>query len=362
MMKENTYKPNLAIHPGNTLKEILDSYKMAQVELAQRTGLTTKTINEIIKGKNPITADTAIKLSEVFGMSTSFWNNLQKNYEETTARLKAEGDLENELEIAKKFTCYNELVKWGYVKKASTVKEKIVNLHKFFAVSSLSLISQNYAIAFRKSDQKNLSKECLATWLRCGEITAQKVETQPFDINKLMGSINKLRALTKEPPEKFQKKLIEICQAYGVAVVFVPYFKNTYVSGATRWISPDKALIQLSLMGRYDDIFWFTFFHELGHIVKHGKKDQFVEFEKNDAKNIETKEKEANKFAGNTLIPDNKYEQFMCHCNLSDSSIRSFAVELGISPSIIAGRLAHDTGSWRRFAHLRTSLTFKNPE
>jgi len=87
-MNTITYQPNKAIHPGETLKEILDSIPMSQTELAMRTGLTPKTINEIVRGKAVLTTDTAIKLSVVFGMSTDFWNNLERNYQEDLSRIK----------------------------------------------------------------------------------------------------------------------------------------------------------------------------------------------------------------------------------------------------------------------------------
>ena len=179
---------------------------------------------------------------------------------------------------------------------------------KFFSISSLSLVEETQAVAFRQSKKKKkIIKESLAAWLRCGEIEAQDVKTKLFDKQGLYDSIGKLRTLTKEDPKSFCKELIDTCSNYGVAVVFTPYFKNTYVNGATQWVTSKKAIIQLSLRGSFDDIFWFTFFHELGHILKHGKKDQFMEFE-NDIgyKDESTKEMEADIFAINTLIPDRK--------------------------------------------------------
>ncbi len=360
MATENSYNPDIAIHPGNTLLDILDELGMKQVDLANRTGLTTKTINEIIKGKNPITPETSIRLSAVFGMSATFWNNLQRNYEETLTRLEIEKKLENELINLKEYNCYGELAHWGYVKKTRNRKEKVVNLLNFFGVSSLERIPTIHAIAFRKKLQGKLSKESLAAWLRCGELDAQKIETQKFDKYKLEDSIENLRKLTKEKPQIFEKELTKICASFGVAVVFVPYFKNTNVNGATRWLNPDKAIIQLSLRGRYDDIFWFTFFHELGHLFKHGKKDQFVEFDnKNNGR--EVKEKEADNFAREALIPYDKYSKFINQGDYSTAAIKNFANKLNISPSIVAGRLSFDHNDWTKWLRLRKKLQFVSP-
>src|SRR6185436_11964306 len=131
-MATNDFNPNIAIHPGNTLKELLDKVNMTQTDLAGRTDLTPKTINEIIQGKNPITPETALKLSAVFGMSPVFWNNLERNYQETLARIERDKKLENELPFLQKFDCYKELAKWKYVPQSKDPKEKVLNLLNFF--------------------------------------------------------------------------------------------------------------------------------------------------------------------------------------------------------------------------------------
>lgn len=365
-MITNTYNPNIAIHPGKTLEEILDTTEMSQVKLAERTGLTPKTINEIIQGKNSITPETAIKLSSVFGMSIFFWNNLERNYQETLARLKLEKRLEKETLILKKFTCYSELANLNFVEKTVSKKEKIKNLLSFFGVSSLDFINKTQSVAFRKSNKKNISKESLAAWLRIGEIEAQKINTQKFDKNKLLNSIPELRALTRESAKTFIERIIQICSSFGVAVVFTPYFKKTYVDGVTKWLSSDKALIQLSLRNKRADIFWFSFFHEIGHIIKHGKKDQFIEFESKNYEAGEIKEKEADEFAQKTLISDINFDKFFKNRDFSQKAIKEFAQKIGVSSSIIAGRLAREFSIrgnnkvWGRLSYLRKRLKFVN--
>lgn len=358
-MSEKNYNPDYAIHPGVTLKDTLEALNMGQVELAERTNLTPKHINKIVKEKSAITPETAIKLSSVFGISPTFWNNLQKKYDETRARLSLEENLEREQIILKQFTCYIELANWNYVPKTSSIKEKVLNLHKFFSVSSLDLVPNIQLVAFRQVKKKNLNKESLAAWLRCGEIDAKKIELKQFDKDLLKNSIEQLRALTREEPKTFSKSLIEICSTFGVAVVFVPYFKNTHVCGAARWIN-DKPIIQLSLRSNYSDIFWFTFFHELGHILKHGKKEQFIDLEEGFNRIDEEKEKEADEFAQNTLIPKSEYVKFKSNeMNVTSiKAIRYFAESINISPAIVAGRLSYEYQNWKAWASLRSRLKF----
>jgi addiction module HigA family antidote len=84
----NQFIPDYAIPPGETLLDTIKALGMPQAELAERTGSPKKTINKIIKGKAPITPDTALQLERVLGVSAAaFWNNLEKNYRETLARL-----------------------------------------------------------------------------------------------------------------------------------------------------------------------------------------------------------------------------------------------------------------------------------
>ena len=352
----NNYNPNIAIHPGVTLDELLLSHEMTQADLATRTGLTVKTINEIIKGKNPITPETAIKLSSVFGMSDSFWDNLEKNYQAVQARIKQEKALEKNVKLLKKFSCYSELVNFNYVKKTNKPKEKVVNLQKFFGVSDLSYVYKVMPIAFRKVDGKNINYESIAAWLRCGELEAQKTETSKFNKEKLIKAIPKLRELTILDPKIYSQKIKKICADFGVVVAYTPYFKNTYVNAATKWLDKDKSLIQLNLRGSYSDIFWFSFFHELAHILKHGKRDQFIEFKEKGFKVDKEKEKEADDYAMETLIPKDEYNKFIEKKNFTGPSIKAFAKKIGISYGVVAGRLAHDLNKWKSFEYLRSIL------
>lgn len=337
--KYDDFKPNIAIPPGETLKECLENIGMTQAELSKRTGLSTKHISEIINGKTPITQETSLKLENVLGIPASFWNNLEANYQETKARLEAEKEIENEQAIAKDIP-YNHIAKLGWVETTRNLKEKVKNLRSFFGVASLKYLPDVYCAAYRKADKGKASPLALATWLQKGEIEARKIHTEPFDKKKLMSHIEDFRALTKESPEIFEPKLKSLCASCGIALVLLPHIPKTYAHGATKWLSSDKALLQLSLRGSYADIFWFSFFHELGHIILHGKKQIFIE-QKDNMNNVKL-EAEADKFASNTLIPEKKYKAFIRNNNFTRESIISFADHLNLHPCIVIGRLQHD--------------------
>lgn len=349
-----SYNPDISIHPGESLKDELEFMNLSQVELAQRTGLSEKHLSQIINGVDPITPETAIKLERAIGVSATFWNNLQKDYDLTHARIASEKRLEKEINKAKNFNCYSELVSLGCIEASNDWKIKTENLLKFFGVDSLLYIPTTEKVAFRQSAGQ-FDQHSLAAWLRCGELDSKKIETQPFDKKRIKEIIPEIKKLTSQP-DGFGAKLQELCASAGLAVVYTPYFKNTKVSGSSRWIG-DKAVIQLNTRGAYADIFWFTFFHELGHILLHGVKEEFIDYK---GKEKDQKEREADQFAADTLISPSEYKRLV-HSPLNRSSVTSFARSVGVHMSIVLGRLAHeDRARWSQIASFRDRLTI-NP-
>lgn len=336
---ENQFKPNYVVIPGEILLETIKELDMSQAELAKRTGRPKKTINEIIKGKTAITAETAIQFEKVFGVPANFWTNLERNYQETLARLKEKKELENEIRWLKKIPL-KELIKLGWIERSSDKVKQLKEVLKFFSVSSfkqLEKIPLGVKVFFRTSKSYNNNPYALISWLRKGELTARNIDCNSFDKAKFQSNLEKIRNLTQLSFGDFKDKLQKFCAEGGVALVFVPALKGVRASGATWWVSPRKAVIQLSFRYNTDDHFWFSFFHEVGHILLHSKKDFFIE--DCDENN---KEKEANDFASNFLIPSFEYEKFIKQKEFKKSTIKKFASQIGISPGIVVGRLQHD--------------------
>lgn len=98
MIKRNEFIPDYAVSPGEILEEELESRNLSRAALAERTGLADETINEIIEGKTPMTADIALKLESVFNLPAHFWSNLERHYQETKTRLGEKVQLQLELE------------------------------------------------------------------------------------------------------------------------------------------------------------------------------------------------------------------------------------------------------------------------
>ncbi|MPN14700.1 hypothetical protein SDC9_162027 [bioreactor metagenome] len=170
-----------------------------------------------------------------------------------------------------------------------------------------------------------------------------KAETRtiaPFSRDSLVRLIPTLRSLTCEPdPAIFIPKLEEWLAAVGVAVVVAQAPRGCPASGLTKWLSPDRALVTLSFRFKTNDHFWFSLFHELGHLLLHGKKLLFLEGCKEGLQ--PEQEAEADRWASTVLIPSNEGPSLK-NIEGSSTAILDYAKKLGIAPGIVLGRLQHD--------------------
>ena len=348
------YTPDKAIHPGRIIAETLVREGMTQKSLSERTGISEKHLSQVINGEASITVDTALSLENALGGSASFWINLEKNYQETKARLDRTALLKTEIGILSNFP-YNELAKRGYVDQTTNKEKTVENLWRFFGVNSLTYVSATEAAAFRKRKGMDIKSEAIATWLRCGELEARKQVLTEYSETALRQKLPEIKKLSIEKPEKYSEEIVKLLNEAGVALVYVAHFPRTGVSGAVRWINKTP-VIQLSLYYAWADIFWFNLYHELGHLLLHGRKGKFIEFEKKELMAAQPQEKEADEFAGNELIPPKSYTEFL-KTPLSREGIVAFADTLGIHPGIIAGRLCHEKKvDWKIVSSLRYTL------
>jgi addiction module HigA family antidote len=340
---QNQYTPDTVSPPGETLLEILEERGMSQAELAQRTGRPKKTVNEIICGKAAITPETALQLERVLKVSADFWNNREQQYRQYLARQEQDKQLRGQVDWLCRFPV-KLMVERRWIQAFDDKVAQLGEMLAFFGVASpeqWETVWSQTAVAFRQTSAFQSQREDISVWLRRGELEAQALECQPYAAETFRRALLEIRYLTTQPPEIFQPTVVRLCAQGGVAVVFVPELPRAKVSGATRWLTPSKALMQLSLRYKTDDQLWFTFFHEAGHILLHGKRDLFLE---DDDLASGDKEREANEFAARILIPPTALSRFLGQTKrrISKQAIKDFAAELGIAPGIVVGRLQHD--------------------
>ncbi|PFG53563.1 addiction module HigA family antidote [Marinobacter sp. LV10R520-4] len=340
----NQYEPNYAILPGEVLSDELEMRNMSQQELSKRIGLSAKHIVSIIKGKSPITPETAIKLERAIGMPVNYWLNLESNYQEIKARLAEEEKLETDLSWLKSVPV-NEMAKLEWIERHRDKKDQLREVLRFFGIASVDQWGEMWprlSVAYRQSNQHETFPEAVSAWLRKGECDAASIDCDPYNKQKFRRALDEIRSLTDMTPNEFIPKMQALCAEAGVAIVFVPSLPKTGVSGATRWLHSNKAVIQLSLRYRSNDHLWFTFFHEAGHILLHGKKDLFLESTNKSSNGLdEQKELEANHFAQSELIPAKELDKFIQSGARTKAAICEFAEQVGIAPGIVVGQLQH---------------------
>ena len=336
----NQFFPDYLVSPGEMLLEYLEDLGMTQTELAHRAGLAKKTINEIIRGKSQITPETALKLERILGRPAHFWSNLERQYQDDKARLNEKERMESGKEWLKRFRV-KRITDLGWLPKVKNKLEQVEALLRFFGIGSpdqWEAVYRRYQVSYRQTTNCQFSSESLSTWLRQGEILSQDVSCAPFDRARFQEVLEEIRRLTRERPDIFLMRLKDLCSSAGVVVLFVPELPGCGVFGATRWIG-DKAVIQLSMRYKSNDQLWFSFFHEAGHILKHGRKEVFIECKET---GNEKEEDEADAFARDKLIPPARMKSFVNRKSYSRADILEFAEDIDIAPGIVLGRLQHD--------------------
>lgn len=338
----NEYLPDYVSPPGDTLGETLEEIGMTQKELADRTGRPSKTINEIIQGKAAITPETALQLEHVLGIPASFWIQREQHYRESLARRAEKERLAQQIDWLKQVPV-RPMISYGWIKGSKDKVELLREVLAFFGISSPELLDSVYRPAtFRQSAVFASDPVAMAAWLRKGTLEALDIECNEFHETKLKEALIGIRPLTQEAPSVFIPSLIERAASAGVAVAFVRELPKVRVSGATYWLTPNRAVIQLSLRYKTNDQLWFTFFHEAGHIILHGKKETFVEEGLANAK-----EREADDFAAKMLIPTHDWTRIVTSIREmnrypSFNEIQQWANEIGIAAGILVGRLQHE--------------------
>lgn len=341
MMINNDLHSDLPIPPGEFLEEVLEDLGMTKDELAKRMSRPAAKLSAIFKGEKAITPDTALQLEKVVGVPAHIWTGLEAEFRLVQARQQAKNEqekLKHEAHLITPFR-YSDLAKMGYVDKKQKSTDKVLELQKFFGVTSLKTVLElkNYQPAFRAGKQGR-SPEAVASWLRIGELESRKIDCQPFNKERLIKLLPQFRSMTKQPPEKFERPLNESLACSGVALVICPELSGTYANGATFWLNNQKAVAMMTIRYRWSDIFWFSFFHELAHIILHRRKLVILEGN-NDEPAQKELEEEANTFAADILIPREEYSVFIQNNRFFKGDIKLFASKMGIAPGIVVGRL-----------------------
>ena len=353
MTEPRAFAPDWVSAPGETIEDLLEERDWTQAELARRADFTRKHVNELVNGRAAITPDTAFRLEAVFGAPAGFWLAREAQYRETLGRSRNRAAMRSEVSWLQELPLAH-MIEHGWVQSAEKPEERVAECLRFFGVASVEVWRRHYEVplaAFRASPKFEKKVGAVAAWLRRGELGATDLRCAPYEKTGFKDVLGELRSLTNaSEPGVFVSRLVELCAAQGVAVVFVPAPTGCPASGAVRWLSPQKAMLILSLRHKTNDHLWFTFFHEAAHVLLHSKKMQFVDLD--DGLGGEHEE-EADRFARDWLVPATaarRLARLGQAGRVSKAAVSRFAGEVGVAPGIVVGRMQKE--GWLPWTHL----------
>lgn len=362
----NTYNPDYVVLPGWLLEEHLEVSGVSHAEFARRCGRSAKLISEIIAGKAPVEPETALQFEKVLGVSANIWLGIEADYQLHVARKAEEEKAAHQQDWLTAFPV-KELISRGYINKPGSPAEAISEVLSFFKVGTVDAWLAKYSsanVAYRHSPTFRSDEVYLATWLRMGELLAEETDCAEYCETKFKNAVHEVRGLTREPVDEALARAMKLCNEAGVVLALVKPLPKTALSGAARWHSPRKAIVQLSARHNTDDHLWFSFFHEAAHIILHSKKSVFVNATNRAATNRaatnrddEELEVQANEWASNALVPRAAWRRFVATQPTSEVEVQAFANEQGIAPGIVVGMLQHEgVVDWSHLNNLKVRL------
>jgi Zn-dependent peptidase ImmA (M78 family)/plasmid maintenance system antidote protein VapI len=341
MDERNTFAPDWVSAPGETILEILEERGIAPHEFARTINTDVTDVDCLIRGDKAITADLAAKLAEKLGGSTGFWLAREAHYRQDLGRLRHASSESNVASWLSELPTA-DMVRFGWIEPATRADRATACL-RYFGVPNVGAWNEKFndvvdTVRFKRSQKLTSNPAAVVAWLRRGEIEAAETECASWNKDRFLTELSAIRGLTRtKDPDAFLPKLKEACASCGVALAIVRAPRGCAASGATRFLSPERPLLLLSFRHLSDDHFWFSFFHEAGHLALHGSDRVFVE-EGGDSTDKE--EREADEFAARFLIPA-EYVGEMLSLATDARKIMRFARRIGVSPGIVVGQLQH---------------------
>ena len=299
MVNTDQYYPQTIHHPGLILEEKLQETGMGPKEFSVRTSKPEKTIIAVFKGKSSITPDMAVQFEQVTQIPAHYWMNHQRGYDEFIAREKHKQVVAESLDWAKHFPL-NEMMSTDWLPKAASIEEKAASLLSFFGFASHKAWEDYYfkqllKVTFRISLSHVHEPYALSSWLRKGEFQAAEIHAKTYSARIFKEKLSEIKKLDSLKSEVVLNQIRDKCLDAGVKLVSTPLLTKVHVSGSVRWIN-DTPLIQIAGNNLNERSVLYTFFHEAGHILLHGKKNVFLENIEYSDKDLQ-KEKEADEFA-----------------------------------------------------------------
>lgn len=349
----NSIIPAAATHPGSILKKELKARSIKQKNFAAAIGMPAPNLSELIQGKRNISESIAIKLEEALGIPFQNWMNLQNRYhyvmkcrEELDAAeskaLAEEESLRSRLNLQELYK-YFGIISRKALERMSALKEKLA-----IDLNGLQTLEVNTCGYFKRSENLKVEEINMRTWLLLAWSEASRAEiAEPYSPDKGFEAASQIAGIANNGG--ITTEIIkEILNSNGIIYVHVPKLEAAPIDAYSMMTTAHPAIVVTYRHNDMDKLV-FDVLHEIGHIRLHiDNTKSFISIE-NDYSSKSKEEKEADRFANDMLIPQNKWDNIMSAKpdSLSPHSvvhtIAREAEKMGISASIAVARYKHET-------------------
>lgn len=350
------FEPDWSVHPGAVLRDLLETRRIRQSELAERTGLSAKHVNQIVNEVVGISGDVALLLELALDVPVTFWTRLEADHQAYLSKEKAKGQFDDLTAWAAGFDLPT-LIRHGITDRADGPAERVEKILKFFGVANREAFDRTWLqprVSFRRSQSFTVAEQNTALWLRLVDRCAERISVEPLSATALRKVARMVPAMTNlSVADGFTAAQAALAEA-GVVLTFIREVPGTRLCGATWWLGADRPVIGLTERHRKPDTFWFNLIHEIGHILLHPKRTTFLNLDDEKATGVAA-EQEANEFAESILLPESARAQIARARTRSDLLL--LAAKLGIGVTIVAGQHGHLTDKWNVGGSLRGKIT-----
>ncbi len=338
--KKTGISHNLIIHPGETIADVLEERGITQAELASRAGVSSAYVSNVIAGKKGISVNFARGLEYALGVPKSFWLNLQANYESELLEANERQTITEEERLVREDL--KDIVKYlrekGIMPRRETKEDSILSLRKILYISNIANLQEMIpGGAFRMAANTSVNRNVLGAWLRLCQIAGENRSIPArFDRKNIGDFIGEIKGIMCRENEDLQGELKHVMERYGIDFSIVRNFRGAPVQGYISQKNDGAYQMVLTIRGAFADIFWFSLFHEIGHIVNGdiGKNDKFI-----DEGSDREKEMAADLFARDMLLSPEGYKKFIQRGDFSIGAIQDYAESQSVMPYIVIGRL-----------------------
>jgi len=345
--------------PGQLIEEALKAKGWTQRVLSIVLGMDETGVNKIIGNKRPVTADMALMLEEVLGISAERFMELQQTYDLAKARITARPDPKRATR-AQLFSGLpvTEMIKRGWlnvdnIKDVPAIETELARFFKASTIDDIEVLPH----AAKKTEVVGGITDVQLAWLyRVRQIASELIVAKYSQLSAL-SCIKKLSGLlySREEARKVPKILAEA----GIRFVIVESLPSAKIDGVCFWLNENSPVIGMGM--RYDriDNFWFVLRHELEHVIqRHGQDKAVLDTELEGVNagvgtEIPEEERIANRAAADFCVPSKMMKAFVDRKSpyFAEQDILAFSSMTKVHPGLIAGQIRHITGRYNLFAN-----------